>query len=43
MQSMKTYMGSSNIAPLILNLNTRRRWVVTLTHWTLFPQGKRPQ
>jgi hypothetical protein len=40
---MKTYMGSSSTAPFILNLNTRGRWVVSLTPWPLFLQGERPQ
>jgi len=37
---MKAYRRSGGIAPLILNLGTRLRGVVSLTHWVLYPQGK---
>jgi len=40
---MKTYWGSGYIAPSILNLGTRRRWVVSLTRRLLYPWGKNPQ
>jgi len=32
-QAMKTYWGSEGIAPCILDLGTRWRWVVSLTPW----------
>jgi hypothetical protein len=35
------YRGSQGIALLILNLGTRRGWVVSTTPWLLYPQ-KRP-
>jgi hypothetical protein len=38
--AVKTYMGSRGIAPLILDLGTRWRWVVCFTHRPLYPQGK---
>jgi hypothetical protein len=40
---MKTYWGNWCIAPLILNLDTRWRWVVTFTTRSLYPRGKNPQ
>jgi hypothetical protein len=40
--AMKTYWGSGDIAPLILVLGTRCRWVVSFTPWPLYPQGKSP-
>jgi hypothetical protein len=39
---MKTYKGSGGIAPCILNLGTRWRWVVCFTFQPLYPQGKSP-
>jgi hypothetical protein len=39
---MKTYWGSEGIAPRILDLDTRRRWVVSFTPWPLYLQGRRP-
>jgi hypothetical protein len=39
---MKTYRGSTGIAPHILNHGTRLRWVVNFTHLPLNPQGKTP-
>jgi hypothetical protein len=33
---------SGVIAPLILDLGSRWRWVVSFTTWPLYPQGKRP-
>jgi hypothetical protein len=40
--AMKTYCGSGGIAPRILNLDTRWRWVVNFTPRALYPQGKDP-
>jgi hypothetical protein len=37
---MKTYWGSEDIAPRILNLDTRWRWVVSFTPRPFYPQGK---
>jgi hypothetical protein len=39
---MKAYWGSGGIAPLILDLGTRWRWVVSFTPRPLYPQGKSP-
>jgi len=39
---MKTYWGSGGIAPHLLGLGTRRRWVVSFTPRPLYPQEKRP-
>jgi hypothetical protein len=33
---MKTYRGRSDMDPLILNLGTRRRWVVNFTMQLLY-------
>jgi hypothetical protein len=41
-RTMKTYWGSGGIAPHILELSTRWRWVVTFTLRSLYPQGKSP-
>jgi hypothetical protein len=38
--AMKAYWGSGGIAPRILNLGTRWRWVVSFTPRPLYPQGK---
>jgi hypothetical protein len=38
--TMKTYWGSGGIAPRILDLGTRWRWVVSFTFQPLCPQGK---
>jgi hypothetical protein len=35
-------LGSGGIAPRILDLGTRQRWVVSFTSWSLYPQGKSP-
>jgi hypothetical protein len=35
-------LESGGIAPSILDLGTRWRWVVSFTHRPLFPQGKNP-
>jgi len=40
---MKTYWGSGGIAPRILNLGTRWRWVISLMILSLYPQGDNPQ
>jgi hypothetical protein len=40
---MKAYWGNSGIVPLILDLGTRWRWVVSLTPRPLYPQGKSPR
>jgi hypothetical protein len=39
---MKAAWGSGGIAPLILDLGTRWRWVVSFTPRLLYPQGKIP-
>jgi hypothetical protein len=39
---MKEYWGSGGIAPRILDLGTRWRWVVRFTPRPLYPQRKRP-
>jgi hypothetical protein len=36
-------LGSGGIAPRILNLGTRWRWVVGFTPRPLYPQGKSPR
>ena len=36
--AMKTYRGSGYTAPLILDLRTKLRWVVSLAPWVLYPQ-----
>jgi len=36
-------MGGGGKAPHILNLITRRRWVVTFTFWLLYTGGKSHQ
>jgi hypothetical protein len=39
--AMKTHWGGGAvIAPHILDLRTRWRWVVSFTPWPLYPQGK---
>jgi hypothetical protein len=40
--AMKMYWGSGSIAPRILDLDTRWRWVVSLTPRPLYSQGKNP-
>jgi hypothetical protein len=40
--AMKMYWGSGCIAPHILDLSTRWRWVVSFTSQPLYPQGKSP-
>jgi hypothetical protein len=40
--AMKTYWGSGGIAPCILDLGTRWRWVVSFTPWPICPWGKSP-
>jgi hypothetical protein len=37
-----TYWGIGGIAPHILDLSTRWRWVVSFIRWLLYPQGKSP-
>jgi hypothetical protein len=39
---MKAYWGSGGVAPRILDLGTRWRWVVSFTPQPLYPQGKSP-
>jgi hypothetical protein len=43
-RAMKVYSGSGSIAPRILDLDTRRRWMVSFT-WApaALPPGKEPQ
>jgi len=38
--AVKTYWSSGGIAPCILNLRTRWRWVVSFTSWPLYPRDK---
>jgi hypothetical protein len=40
--AMKAYWGSGGIAPFILDLGTRWRWVVSFTFRSLYHQGKGP-
>jgi hypothetical protein len=40
--TLKAYWGSGGIAPRILDLGTRWRWVASFTPWPLYPQGKSP-
>jgi hypothetical protein len=40
---MKANLESRDIAPLILDLGTRRRWVVSFTPRLLYPQGNSPR
>jgi hypothetical protein len=39
---METYWGSGGIAPRILNLGTRWRWVVSFTPRPLYPRERAP-
>jgi hypothetical protein len=39
---MKAYWVKEGIAPWILDLGTRRRWVVSFTPRPLYPQEKNP-
>jgi hypothetical protein len=41
--AMNTYWGSGGIAPHILNLGTRWRWVVSFTPRPLYPLGRAPR
>jgi hypothetical protein len=38
--SMKVYWGSGGIAPRILDLGTKRRWVVSFTPRLLYPRER---
>jgi hypothetical protein len=40
--AMKIYWGNGGIAPRIIDLGTRWRWVVSFTPRPLYPQGKNP-
>jgi len=40
--TMKAYWESGCIVPLILDLGTRWRWVVSSTPRPLYPQGRSP-
>jgi hypothetical protein len=40
--AMKVYCGSGDIAPCILDLGTRWKWLISFMHWPLYPQGKSP-
>jgi hypothetical protein len=42
-QAVKAYWGSGYIAPSILDLGTRWRWVDTFTPRPLYPQGRSPR
>jgi len=39
---MNTYRGNISIAPLILNLGTRRRWMVNFRFRPLYCRGRTP-
>jgi hypothetical protein len=39
---MKAYWGSGGVAPRIINLNTRWKWMVSFTPRPLCTQGKSP-
>jgi hypothetical protein len=39
----KGVLGSGGIAPHILDLGTRWRWVFSFTPWLLYSQGKNPR
>jgi hypothetical protein len=39
---MEAYLGVEVLAPRILNLGTRWKWVVSFTPWPLYLQWKRP-
>jgi hypothetical protein len=39
---MKAYWGSGGVAPRILDVGTRLRWVLSFTHRPLYPQAKSP-
>jgi hypothetical protein len=41
-QAMKAYWGSGGIALRIFYLGTTWKWVVSFTHWPLYPQEKSP-
>jgi hypothetical protein len=40
--AMEAYWGSESIAPRIIDLGTRWRWVVSFTPRPFYPQGKSP-
>jgi hypothetical protein len=40
---MKAYRESGGIAPLILNLGIRRKWIVNFTHQPPYPRRKCPR
>jgi len=40
--AMKAYQGNGGIAPLFCNFRTRQNWLVSLTPWPFYPQGKSP-
>ena len=42
LHSMKAYRVSEGAAPLILNLGTRRSWMVSLAPWPVCSRPKRP-
>jgi len=39
--AMKTHRGSGGVAPLVLNFDTRRRWVDIFVNRTLYASRKR--
>jgi hypothetical protein len=39
---MNGYWGSGDTAPRILDIGIRWMWVVSITPWLLYPQGKNP-
>jgi hypothetical protein len=41
-QIMNAYRGSTGIAPLILNLGTRWKWVVNFTPQPFYPKERTP-
>jgi len=38
---MKAYLGSASIAPRILNIGIRWKWVVSFTPWPLYSRNRR--
>jgi hypothetical protein len=41
-QGIKTLCQSGGVAPRVLNCDTRKKWVVSLTTWLLNPEGEMP-
>jgi len=39
---MKAYGPNKGVAPLIFNVDTRRKWVVNFTPWSVYSQERTP-